>query len=206
MRNSAGSISVHLSRPPRHAPMAATKRTTCGNKSFETLSKDRDAGQVKHIMCPQCKCGPVTKTHCDDLSAHHGANLPSAFIDLEYSDNRCPNPRCRFFSRRVNKDGESDPNYWLHWDGIPRRHEHDVFPTHDLTQKLQDVESFLSTVPPRRPCWPYLETEGLEPDAMPTCVQDTRESVAKRLLDYLNSKPPNVEETRRRSSRFHPYR
>ena len=147
----------------------------------------QSGGASMDLMCPQCKYGPIYKTNCDDMESHHGKNIPEQF-GRSYSDNRCENPKCRFFAALVNEKGRTDPDKWMHWDGLPRFSETGVFPirnVHPAFEQMQhsgDYSHFHSAKPPRQPCWPYLDTPGLAADAMPTCEPAEKEALVQRLL------------------------
>ena len=106
------------------------------------------------LQCPRCKKGPIYREQCGDMAGHHG----DAY-GFHSSDNRCPNPKCRYFGNSADLD-------WDKWDGLVRIDPSSVFPT-AYCNTVKDCQYMTHTpfvvgqVPPRPPCFPFKELDGV---------------------------------------------
>lgn len=105
------------------------------------------------LQCPRCSKGPIYREACGDMEAHHGEAG-----GFSTSDNRCPNPRCRYFGRSAESD-------WDTWDGYVRVDPSSAFPTRRCNS-VEDCEYLFrdpfphGQPPPRPPCFPFDENGG----------------------------------------------
>lgn len=100
------------------------------------------------LQCPRCKTSPIYREQCGDLEAHHG----NAESFQTYTDNRCPNPKCRYFGNSTELD-------WDKWDGFVRIDTDSVFPVLRCNS-VEDCQFNMTKQgqkPPRPPCFPFEE-------------------------------------------------
>lgn len=99
------------------------------------------------LQCPRCKTSPIHREYCGDMGGHHG---------YTESDNRCPNPKCRYF-------GYSSTIDWDKWDGFVRIDTESLFPILSCTslENCQyDMTKAPGQIPPNPPCFPFDEGEN----------------------------------------------
>ena len=131
------------------------------------------------LQCPRCKKGPIYREQCGDMAGHHGYAH-----GFHSSDNRCPNPKCRYFGNSADLD-------WDKWDGLVRVDPSSVFPTARCNtvkdcHYLQRAPFVAGQVPPGPPCFPFKELNGRCIDPFDKLEENKRhEAIVRTLLGTL---------------------